>query len=59
MNKYRIFNRRTQEWWEGEAMSVTDACEKAGWMLWDCWVRLYTARGGWKNITRQKEAYNE
>ena len=52
-NKYRIFNRITQEWWEGEAKNADEACRMAGWIIGNCWVRQYTIRGGWRNITKQ------
>ena len=50
MNRYRIMNRITQEWWEGEANSAQEACQKAGWMIGACWVRQYSPKGygGWK-----------
>ena len=40
MNVYRIMNRITKEWWEGEANSYQEACEKAGWRVGNCWVRV-------------------
>jgi hypothetical protein len=49
---YRIMNRITKEWWEGEAMSAQEACQKAGWMIGDCWVRIKTYgkySHGWSN----------
>jgi hypothetical protein len=48
MKIYRIMNRATKEWREIKASSAQEACEKAGWMVGDCWVREYTQRGGWK-----------
>ena len=42
---YRILHRPTRGWWEGEAGSAQDACEKAGWAAGDCWVRQYTGKG--------------
>ena len=47
MKTYRIWNRVTREWWEGEAGSAQEACQKAGWMIGDCWVREKTPRAGW------------
>jgi len=47
MKTYRIWNRVTQEWREGEASSAQEACQKAGWMPGDCWVREKTPKGGW------------
>jgi hypothetical protein len=43
-------NRITQGWWEGEADSAQEACEKAGWLIGNCWVRQYSTKGsgGWK-----------
>lgn len=51
MKRYRIMNRITHEWWEGEASSAHEACQKTGWMVGDCWVRQYSNKGsgGWKN----------
>lgn len=37
---YRIMNRITKKWWEGKANSAQEACEKAGWPIGDCWVRV-------------------
>lgn len=50
-SRYRIMNRATKEWWNGHADSAHEACEKAGWMIGDCWVRQYSPKGsgGWKN----------
>ena len=57
MNRYRIMNRITKEWWEGEASSAQEACQKAGWMIGDCWVRVRTShRGsqpGWGKIREE------
>jgi len=47
MKRYRIRNRITRQWWEGLAESAQEACQKAGWMIGDCWVREYTPRYGW------------
>lgn len=63
MKTYRIMHRGTGKFWDGEAGSAQEACEKAGWMIGDCWVRERTPRvadpttesgsrgGGWKNVT--------
>ena len=50
MNRYRIMNRITKEWWNGEASSAQEACQKAGWPIGDCWVRQHSDKGsgGWK-----------
>lgn len=50
MNKYRILNRTTRNWWEGEAESSEAACQLAGWPLAACWVRVFSPKGsgGWK-----------
>lgn len=42
MKTYRIWNRVTREWWEGEASSAQEACNKAGWLIGNCWVRERT-----------------
>jgi len=51
MNTYRIMNRITHEWWQGEAGSVQKACEKAGWPIEQSLVKQHSAKGcgGWKN----------
>ena len=52
MKIYRIQNRITNEWWEGEAESACEACQKAGWLIADCWVRIKTYgkyTHGWSN----------
>lgn len=60
MKPYRIMNRISKEWWEGEAESAQEACDQAGWFIGDCWVRNKTPvvsdptsesghrGGGWK-----------
>jgi len=60
--RYRIRNRITGEWWEGEADSAQEACRLAGWLIGDCWVRQKTPvvldpssesgsrGGGWKKV---------
>lgn len=40
MAVYRIMNQITKEWWEGEADSARGACEKAGWLIGECRVRV-------------------
>lgn len=64
MKTYRIQNRVTKKWWEGEAESPAAACKKAGWMFGFCWVRERTpvvpdptsdsghSGGGWKTVYR-------
>ncbi|MQY60593.1 hypothetical protein GH153_01965 [bacterium] len=50
MPRYRVMHRVSKLWWEGEAPSAQEACQKAGWMVRDCWVRQYSSKGsgGWK-----------
>ena len=50
MPRYRVMHRINKMWWEGEAPSAQEACQKAGWMVGDCWVRQYSSKdmGGWK-----------
>ena len=50
LRRYRIMNRTTRGWWEGEAESAQEACIKAGWPMGECWVRQYSSKGagGWK-----------
>jgi len=47
MKRYRIMNRITKEWWEGAASSAQEACQKAGWVIGNCWVRVGTPGAGW------------
>jgi hypothetical protein len=66
MPTYRIMRRLTRQWWEGDADSPQEACDKAGWMIGNCWVRERTpvrsdpstdsgyAGGGWRNITKKE-----
>jgi hypothetical protein len=42
MKIYRIWNRITGERWQGEAGSAQEACDKAGWLIGNCWVREHT-----------------
>lgn len=52
MKIYRIMNRITKAWWEGEANSAQEACEKAEWAIGDCYVRVKTYgkyTHGWSN----------
>ena len=53
IKRYRIMNRITKEWWDGEAESAQEACQKAGWLIGDCWVREHSDKGagGWKKVT--------
>jgi len=65
MRRYRIMNRVTKEWWEGEADSAQEACQKTGWLIGDCWVRQYAPphsdstkpgghhSGGWKKPDKE------
>ena len=59
MKKYRIMNKITKQWWEGEAESAQEACQAAGWPIGDCWVREWTRKsgryGGWGNPTDAPE----
>ena len=62
MKRYRIQNRITRDWWEGDAKTAAEACKFAGWNFRHCWVRERTPvipdptsdsgykGGGWKNI---------
>ena len=57
LKRYRIQNRIINKWWEGDAESAQEACEKAGWPIGDCWVREHSLRGsgGWKKLDEIKE----
>ena len=56
MERYRLFHRVKQEFQDVDAESAQEACQKAGWLIGDTWVREET-RGqyanGWRNITRR------
>ena len=64
MKTYRIQNRITKEWWDGQAESADQACAQAGWQIGHCWVRERTPvvpdpatesghrGGGWKTVYR-------
>jgi len=67
MNRYRIMNLITKEWWDGSANSAHEACQQAGWLVGDCWVRQFIPPGpaplrpsgrycgGWKKPTDAPE----
>jgi len=75
MHTYRIMNRLTKQWWEGDAESPQEACraagwQKAGWLIGDCWVRERTPvrsdpssdsghAGGGWRNITKKEAHDE
>ena len=62
MKTYRIRNRETGQWWEGQAPSYRVACENLGWLISDCWIRVFIPTvedpasdkgykyGGWENV---------
>jgi len=62
MPRYRLMNRVTKQWWEGDADSAQQACQEAGWLIGNCWVRERTPvrddptsesghrGGGWKTL---------
>lgn len=66
LNIYRLYNRVTKKWWQGEAQGAQEACQKAGWLIGDCWVRRRTpvipnsskqsgySGGGWTNETKKE-----
>jgi hypothetical protein len=63
LKTYRIQNRITQRWWQGQAPSAQEACDRAGWPIGSCYIREYTPvvtdptrqsghrGGGWKNAS--------
>ena len=59
MTRYRIMNRMTKEWWEGEARGPYEACTRAGWPIGDCWIREYSPKGsgGWKKSKAEKDCW--
>ena len=42
MKKYRLYHRSHKLFKDIEAESAQEACEKAGWLIGDCWVRELT-----------------
>lgn len=42
MKEYRLFHRELKKFWDGEANSAQEACQKAGWLIGDTWVRERT-----------------
>lgn len=68
MKTYRIMHRETGEFAPDiEADSAQEACQKAGWLIGDCWVREKTETRrdphsdsgfrypGWKNVTKARQ----
>lgn len=47
---FRVRNNRTHKWWEGPAFDTQGACDQAGWLLAECYVRVQSlvGAGGWK-----------
>jgi len=52
MKTYRIMNKVTCKWWQGEATCPEEACAKAGWKRGDCLIKEQTnaGGGGWRLI---------
>lgn len=50
MKLYRIRNKSTNEFWEGEAKTASEAVLKAGWPVAVCEIKekTYNGAGGWK-----------
>lgn len=42
MKEYRLFHRELKKFWDGKANSAQEACQKAGWLIKDTWVRERT-----------------
>jgi len=65
MGTYRFYHRNKKVFEEVTADSAQEACEKAGWLIGDVWVRERTPvvsdpsswsghrGGGWKDITHR------
>ncbi len=53
---YRIRNKITNRWWEGPAKSAREACDKAGWTLSFCEIKIGTSSkcGAWKKYREEK-----
>jgi ParB family chromosome partitioning protein len=57
--EYRLMLRSTRKFKDITAPSAQAACEEAGWLMGDCWVREFTKSdatkglrgGGWANVT--------
>lgn len=49
MNTYRIMNKKTNQWWQGEANNAKEACRKATWPPLDCLIKWNPMSGnsGW------------
>lgn len=45
---YRVFNKVLNAWGELYADSSPHVCAALGWDVDVCWVREYSAAGGWK-----------
>ena len=58
MGKYHIVNRITKDCWDGEAESAQEACQRAGWLIGNCWVRKYPPKGS-EDEEEAKRAFNE
>jgi len=60
---YRLFHRQLKQFQDMTAASAQEACQQAGWLIGDVWVRELTPivrdptsesghrGGGWRNIT--------
>ena len=55
MKLFRIMNLVTRSWWEGDAMTVKEACRAAGWERGECWIREHSNKGagGWKKVKKE------
>ena len=55
MKTYRIMNRYTKEWWEGEATNAQEACGRASWPVKECWIREGSGPkcGAWKKVREE------
>jgi ParB/RepB/Spo0J family partition protein len=47
---YRIHNKTKNDWWEGNAISPSEALGKAGWKQEDCEIKVKTKKGGWSKV---------
>jgi len=46
MHFYEIYNRITKQLWRGWAKSAQEACEAAGWLIGNCFVRVLASHLG-------------
>jgi len=48
MKTYRIMNKLTHEFWQGNTENVKEAIERTMWPEEECLITERTDKGGWK-----------